>query len=181
MDLSRRFDLWWARLPRSPRDRGRVVDLVLRPPGYTQGARRLVEQVRLDPERGAIGDKWETDPDRDEGAQVALINVHVIRSLARGHADASLSGDTLHVDLDLSEANLPPGTRLEVGQALLVVSAVPHRPCASFARRFGAGGAKRVARADRRGLRGRGVMCVVERGGVVRLGDAVVARRSDPN
>ena len=179
MDLSFRFDLWWALLPKSPRERGQVADLVLRPPGYQQGARRVVEELELDPERGAIGDKWETDPEGQPEAQIALINVHVIRSLARGHSDASMSGDNLHVDLDLTEANLPPGTRLDVGQAQLEVSSMPHRPCASFASRFGASGAKKVARADRRGRRGRGVLCTVVRGGVVRVGDEIVVRRGD--
>lgn len=178
MDLSFRFDLWWAGLPRSPRDEGVVRDLVVRPPNYPSGARRVLSRVELDPARGVVGDKWEHDPDRIPAAQVALVNAGLIADLAGGRSDPALAGDNLHVDLDLSESNLPPGTRLCIGEAILVVSDHPHRPCADFARRFGATAAKKVARADRRGRRGRGVLCAVEVGGVIRVGDGVLVRRT---
>ena len=35
----------------------------------------------------------------------------------------ALAGDQLYVDLDLSTANLPPGTQLQIGSALLEVTA----------------------------------------------------------
>ncbi len=42
------------------------------------------------------------------------------------------------VDLDLSPDSLPPGTRLELGSAVIEVAAVPHTGCAKFATRSGA-------------------------------------------
>ena len=169
LDLSRRHDLWLARLPRSPRDEGRVDALVVRPPG-TVGERETPDRVELNAD-GIVGDKWAADPEAPDGTQVSLINVHMARAV--GGERAPLTGDNLHVDLDLSEENLPVGTRLEMGSAALVVSEVPHRPCGSFLERFGARAAKRVARAGRTGLRGRGVLCRVGQPGVVEVGDVI--------
>ena len=175
MDLSFRHDLWYARLPRSPRDAGTVEGLVLRP---ARGERRSVDELRVTPEAGVEGDLWSREPDRRVGTQLSLINVHLLRALADGDAiRMALSGDNLQVDLDLSEENLPPGTRLEVGEALLEVSTEPHRPCRLFHQRFGAIGAQRVARANRKGRRGRGVLASVLRAGTIRVGDPIRVER----
>ncbi len=92
----------------------------------------------------------------------------------------ALSGDNFQVDLDLSEENLPVGTELELGSAVLRVSALPHRPCLKFVKRFGLLAAKRIARANRIGLRGRGLLCEVLAAGAVRTGDEIVVRRAHP-
>lgn len=180
MDLSFRFDGWYRRLPPSPKDEGRVEGLVLRPAGGAPGTRRRCASIEVDPHEGVVGDRWAEGSERMPGAQVSLINVHALRSLAGGdEAKMALSGDNLHVDLDLSEENLPIGTRLEIGSAVLEVSDVPHRPCRSFHDRFGATAAKKVARGVRTGRRGRGVLCRVLVGGTIRVGDAIVVRRPD--
>jgi MOSC domain-containing protein YiiM len=102
----------------------------------------------------------------------------VLRSLADGDVERmALAGDNLHVDLDLSEANLPAGTRLVAGDVVLEVTDEPHRPCRSFVERFGATGAKKVARANRTGKRGRGVMARVVRAGTIRVGDTLEVER----
>lgn len=175
LDLSFRFDRWIDALPRSPLDQGRVAGCVLR---TGRGQRAQVERVELRPGAGVVGDAWANHEHSLPENEVALMNVHVLRGVCEG-ADARmpLSGDNLWVDLDLSEANLPVGTRLEIGEALLKVSALPHRPCDKFVLRFGARAAKRVARANRRGLRGRGVLCTVERGGRVAVGDTIRVQR----
>ena len=169
LDLSRRHDLWLARVPTSPQDEGRVEALVVRPPG-APGERRSVERIELT-EDGVVGDKWVDDDEAPDGTQVSIMNTHMARAVAGDRAD--LIGDNLRVDLDLSEANLPVGTKLEVGTAVLVVSEVPHRPCKSFHDRFGAKAAKRIARSNRTGKRGRGVLCRVARPGVVSVGDVM--------
>ena len=48
-----------------------------------------------------------------------------------------LAGDQLYVELDLSPANLPAGTRLAVGSAVIEITGQPHLGCAKFAARFG--------------------------------------------
>ena len=183
MDLTFRFDWWYSRLPASPLDHGRVHRIVLRPPGSERGTRVVPESAELVPGQGLLGDKWEVGEESaehadPEGAEVSLMNVHVLRSLAGGDEDRmALSGDNLQVDLDLTEANLPVGTRLTIGEVVLVVSAQPHRPCRHFHDRFGADGAKKVARANRVGRRGRGVMCTIERGGTIHVNDTIDVQR----
>jgi MOSC domain-containing protein YiiM len=179
LDLSWRFDGWIDALPHSPRDSGRVERCVVR---TGPGQRALPDAIELIAGAGVQGDSWSKHPHAQEGNQVALINVHLVRALSDGDAQRSaLSGDNLQVDLDLSEENLPVGTRLAIGaQTVLVVSAMPHRPCRHFHERFGASAAKKVARANKRGLRGRGVLCSVERGGTIRIGDPIRVERPAP-
>jgi len=175
VDLTFRFDWWYRSLPKSPRDAGRVVRCVVRP---EKGERTAPESIELSIEDGIRGDRWARDPDRVSGNQVSLINVHVIDSLAeKDTTRALLAGDNLHVDLDLSEAALPVGSTLTIGEVVLEVSDVPHRPCRSFHARFGATGSKKVARANRVGKRGRGVMTRILRGGTIRVGDAIHVKR----
>jgi MOSC domain-containing protein YiiM len=175
VDLSLRHDLWWALLPRSPRDVGRIMSCVLRP---APGQRRVVDALEVAPGRGVVGDRWEHDPARSPGSQVALINSHVVRALsAASGRSAWETGDNLQVDLELSERNLPEGTRLLIGDTVLEVSADTHRPCRGFHDRFGALAVKRIARANRRGLRGRGVLCAVVEGGWIEVGARVSVER----
>ena len=175
MDLSFRFDRWFERLPKSPTEEGRVHRIVVRPPGES-GQRATPMQAELQPNVGLVGDRW--DPELEpEGTEVSLMNVHVLRALAGEEERMALSGDNLQVDLDLSEANLPVGTLLEAGEVRLEVSPQPHRPCRLFHERFGASGAKKVARANRVGRRGRGVLCRVLRGGTLRVGDVLKVQR----
>jgi MOSC domain-containing protein YiiM len=175
MDLSWRFDFWWRALPRSPGNPGKVEGLVVR---TGHGERRTPDEVQVTREDGIVGDAWGENEHDTADNQVALINVHVLRSLAGPDpARMALSGDNLQVDLDLSEENLPPGTHLTIGEVVLAVTEVPHRPCRHFSARFGTTASKKVARANRRGLRGRGLLCTVVQGGTIRRGDSVYVRR----
>jgi MOSC domain-containing protein YiiM len=175
MDLSFRFDFWWRQLPKSPRDAGRVARLVLRP---DRGRRANVASIALTPAGGIEGDRWIRDEHARPGNQVSLINVHVIDSLAEGDFErAILAGDNLHVDLDLTEENLPVGTTLTIGDCVLEVSSDPHRPCKLFHERFGASGAKKVARANHVGRRGRGVLTRIVRAGTIRVDDVIYVKR----
>lgn len=174
MDFSFRFDGWYERLTRSPRDEGVVEFCVVRP---SHGERLVPHEIRVTPERGIEGDRWINDEHRRPGNQISLMNIHVLRSIADDDARMSLSGDNLLVDLDLSESNLPVGTRLEIGDAELEISNEPHRPCRHFHDRFGATSVKKVARANRVGRRGRGVLAEVVRAGTIRVGDKIRVRR----
>jgi MOSC domain-containing protein YiiM len=174
VDLSFRFDWWYARLPPSPKDEGRVVRCVRRP---AHDARETPDSIRVTPERGVEEDRWTSDPHKRPGNQVSLINVHVLRSLAGGEERMALSGDNLQVDLDLTESNLPVGTRLSIGSAQLEVSADPHRPCRKFHERYGASAVKKVVRANKLGRRGRGLLATVLRAGEIHVGDAIRVER----
>ena len=86
----------------------------------------------------------------------------------------ALAGDQLYVDLDLSYRNLPPGTRLRVGEAVIEVTEEPHRGCGKFSSRFGVEALKFVNSAVGRELNMRGINTRIVTGGVVRTGDPVV-------
>jgi len=177
-DLSWRFDRWIRALRSSPRDGGKIEGLIVRPDGSVAGQRRRVERVEVIPESGIEGDRWADSPYAEPGNEVSMINVNMLRALAEGDIDRmALSGDNLHVDLDLSQENLPVGTRLLIGSAVLEVSDIEHVPCGSFVERYGHTAAKRVARANRLGLRGRGVLCHVRTRGEISVGDSITVER----
>ncbi|MBL4770619.1 MAG: hypothetical protein JKY61_05645 [Planctomycetes bacterium] len=176
MDFSFRFDSWFRALPKSPLDGGTVHLLVQRPAGGGVGARLTPATVRVEVGKGVIGDRRSQNPDSKEG-EVSLINVHVLRAVSESEERMTISGDNLQVDLDLSEANLPGGTRLLVGSAILEVSDQPHVPCGLFLERFGLKSARRVARANRKGKRGRGVLCSVQQSGEIAVGDSIRVER----
>jgi MOSC domain-containing protein YiiM len=83
----------------------------------------------------------------------------------------ALAGDQLYVDLDLSVGNLPAGSLLAVGQAVLRVSEAPHLGCAKFVERFGAEAMRFVNSRVGRQMRLRGMNTRVVVPGTVRLGD----------
>jgi hypothetical protein len=162
---------------RSPRDHGRV-DLIVRRPAVN--AREVLAQARLDRSQGLVGDTWPVRPSgmtRDRSPhpdlQLTLMNCRVAALVAGGDERRPLAGDQLYVDLDLSEANLPPGTRLELGSAVIEISDKPHRGCAKFADRFGQEALRFVNSPVGRELRLRGVNARVVVSGTVHVGDAI--------
>ena len=172
------FDDWIREIPSSPTEIGRIEGLVLRPEGSEEGERRLVDQVVVVPESGIEGDRWAESPYATAGNEVSLINAHILRAVAGEDAErAALSGDNLHVDLDLSQKNLPVGTRLKIGDAVLEVSDVEHLPCGRFLERFGETAVKQIARGNRLGLRSRGVLCHVRIRGEITTGDQILVDR----
>jgi MOSC domain-containing protein YiiM len=139
---------------------------------------RLPEQQRLTPAQltlcpvdGAVGDRWAAGK-RSPADQVAMMRADVAHLIANGQHGA-LFGDNLLVDLDLSEAHLPAGSRLRLGTAICEVSAKPHGPCQQFSRRFGKAALGLVVDKRWRSERLRGVYLRVVERGVVGPGDAI--------
>jgi MOSC domain-containing protein YiiM len=164
-----------AEMPPSPRDAGRVVRLVTRV--VDGGQRESPEHVRLTAADGMPGDGWKRrSPDKPE-AQLTVMQVDVATLIANGQP-LPLFGDNLFFDLDLSAANLPIGSRLRVGAALLEVTPKAHNGCVKFKSRFGADALRFVAHPARRHRNLRGVYLRVIEDGDVAVGDAidVVAR-----
>jgi len=174
--LSRqRLDAGLDHIRASPRDGGRVILVVRRPEA---GTRELPEVGLLDPEAGLAGDNWLTrgsastpDGSADPDRQITVMNARAAQLVACGTDRMPLAGDQLYVDLDLSVDNLPPGSLLMVGQAVLRVSEAPHLGCAKFVERFGADAMRFVNSRDGRKLRLRGMNTRVVRPGLVRCGD----------
>jgi MOSC domain-containing protein YiiM len=77
------------------------------------------------------------------------------------------------VDLDLSEANLPAGTRLAIGSAIVEVTDQPHTGCSKFVERFGVEAMKFVNSDVGRELHLRGINARVVQPGTIRVGDSV--------
>ncbi len=158
-----------ARLPAAPRGRGRVVALVTRVDG---GRRQLLPRARLTAIGGMPGDAWQRKtPDAAE-AQLAVMQLGVAELLANGQPLA-LFGDNLFLDLDLSAANLPIGSRLRAGAVLLEVTPKPHNGCRKFISRFGNEALRFISAPERRALRMRGIYLRVIEDGEVAVADVV--------
>lgn len=154
----------------SPADAG-TVELVVRRPG--EGEREVLEEAELDPEAGLVGDRWRAgNADRD--MQLTLMNARSAAAIAGDRDNWAIAGDQLYVDFDLSAANLPPGTRLRVGEATIEVTDEPHLGCGKFSARFGVDMLKLVNSKVGRELNMRGINARVVTGGVVRPGDEIV-------
>lgn len=143
--------------------------------------RELLSTGKLDTEIGLIGDNWKArgnrhteDGSADPKAQLTLMNSRVIELVAGTRERWALAGDQFYVDLDLSEQNLPAGTRLQIGEAVIEVSDKPHTGCEKFASRFGAEALRFVNKGVGRDARFRGVNTLVVQSGEVSVGDSVL-------
>lgn len=159
-----------AEIRSSPADGG-TVELIVRRPAENE--RDVLEQGVLDRDEGLVGDMWRRRGTPNPDAQVTLMNARAIALIAGSPERWPLAGDQLYVDLDLGVDNLPPGTRLQVGSAVLEITAEPHTGCAKFSARFGSEAIRFVNGADGRPLRLRGANARVVESGTVALGDAV--------
>jgi MOSC domain-containing protein YiiM len=171
------FDELWRKLdalPGAPRGSGRVVLIVRR---RELGRRETPDRLRLTPEGGVPGDAWINRPQPDPAAQIAVMQADVAQSIANGQA-LELFGDNLFLDLDLSVANLQPGSRLRVGNATLEVTPKAHNGCRKFQARFGLDAVRLVSDPQLRQRNLRGIYMRVVQPGQVAVGDpvAVISR-----
>ena len=164
-------------IARSPKDGG-VVEMIVRRPQV--GEREIIEKGQLDLTEGLVGDSWKrrTSKRTADGTphpemQLNLMNSRVVALVSQDKSRWHLAGDQLFVDLDLSDANLPPGTRLAIGSAVIEVTAEPHTGCSKFVERFGIDAMTFVNSRERRDLRLRGINARVVSPGVLRVGDTV--------
>ncbi len=123
----------FAALTPPPADSGRLTLIVCR---HAPGIHESLVRVRLTPEEGVLGDEWNRRTPRNPDAQLTVMRRDVAEMLAHGQP-LTTSGDNLIVELDISAMNLPVGTRLRVGEAVVEVTPKPHNGCQKFARRFG--------------------------------------------
>ena len=154
----------------SPKDSGVLKLIVLRLPNEQ---RRTPAQAVLSGSDGLEGDRWKLKANANPASQVSVMNARFLEAIAGDAARRELAGDNLIVDLDLQESNLPAGTRLRVGQAVIEVTDLPHTGCSKFERRYGKPMVDLANSPEGRALRLRGLYARVIQGGEVRLGDPV--------
>lgn len=161
----------------SPRQDG-VVRMIARRPNVDE--REIMDEVELDLSDGMVGDSWKSrgsssthDGSANLDAQITVMNARTIALLAQTEDRWSLAGDQLFVDFDLSDDNIPAGTRLAIGSAVIEVSSKPHTGCSKFSSRFGLEALKFVNSPEGKYLHLRGINTRVVQAGTVRAGDVV--------
>jgi hypothetical protein len=161
----------------SPRDVGSLEMIVRRP---RVDAREVLEAGELDLDLGLVGDTWlergssrTADGSAHPDMQLNVINARLLDLVAGDKVRWPLAGDKLVVDFDLSEANIPPGTQLAIGAAVIEVTAQPHTGCAKFVARFGREAMLFVNSPVGKQLHLRGINARVVQPGLIRPGDKV--------
>jgi MOSC domain-containing protein YiiM len=162
-------------LRQTPSDGGELKLIVRRP---DVGLREVLDEAQLDVDDGLVGDSWGTraGPAADRTSaqrqrQLTVMNSRVTALVATEDSRWPLAGDQLYVDLDLSLDNLPPGSRLRIGSAVIEVSAIPHTGCQKFVARFGQAAMEFVNSEHGRRLNLRGINSRVVESGTIRVGD----------
>ena len=154
----------------SPKDGGVLKFIVLRLPN---DQRQSPPQATLSADRGVAGDRWSLKTNPNPLMQVSMMNSRFLEAIAGESERLTLAGDNLIVDLDLHEDNVPPGTRLRIGEVVLEVTDVPHTGCSKFERRYGKAVLDLTNTTEGSALHLRGVLARVIHGGEVRLGDTI--------
>ncbi len=166
-----------AVIRQSPQASG-VLEMIVRRPAV--GQREVLLEGQLDVQSGLVGDNWLTrgSSRTDDGSahpemQLNIMNARSIALIAQERERWQLAGDQLFIDMDLSDANLPPGTRLAIGSAIIEITPVPHNGCKKFSARFGVDAVKFVNSPAGKQLHLRGINAKVVQSGSIRAGDTV--------
>jgi len=161
-------------LREAPKDEGLLQLIVCRP---AVDQRQVLDMAELDPFKGLIGDNWVVrgssktpDGSPHPEMQINIMNSRVTALVAQDKERWQLAGDQLYIDMDLSKENLPAGSRIAIGSAVLEVSPLPHTGCHKFVARFGVEAMKFVNSEVGKQLCLRGINAKVVQGGVVKVG-----------
>ncbi len=161
----------------SPKDDG-ILKLIVRRP--QENVREVLDTGELDLTEGLVGDTWKTrgssrtvDGSSHPDTQLNIMNSRVAALVAQDENRWQLAGDQIYIDLDLSDENLPPGTRLAIGSAIIEVTAQPHNGCIKFVERFGLDAMKFVNSPLGKQLHLRGINAKVIQAGIIRENDLV--------
>ncbi len=163
------------RILASPSDGGSLDMISARP---AVGERKQLEEATLDDQQGLVGDNWKDrsstrtpDGSANPDAQLTIINSRLVDAVSGSKSRWELAGDQLVIDIDLSHDNLPVGSRLKIGSAIVELTAEPHTGCAKFASRFGHAALRFVSGPEAMQQRRRGANAKIVKSGTVRIGD----------
>ncbi len=161
----------------APKD-GAVVEMLCLRPAYNQ--RRFVDRISVTRAHGIPGERWATAPwlrladgSPDPGIQISILPRRVLDLVWRDRENTPHPGDTFIADLDMTEANLPAGSLLAVGTAVLRVSEVFNDACVKWKVRYGVAAKAWITADGHKPLRLRGILCSVERDGTIANGDRI--------
>ena len=162
---------------KSPKNQG-VLDLIVSRP--EEDAREVMSLADLNVAFGLVGDTWKDRPSARSGdgkahpdMQITIMNSRVAALVAGDKERWQLSGDQLFSDIDLSAQNMPPGTRIAVGLAILEATDQPHTGCKKFSARFGNDAMQLISSSVGKELQLRGINCKVVQGGEIKPEDIV--------
>lgn len=159
----------------APKDEGEIRAIVVRP---RSGERLQLEEAELSLAGGVHGDRWAKgcwlsteDGEPHPDVQICMMSARCIEAIAGEPDNWPPAGDNLFIDMDLSPANLPPGTKLALGSAELIITDTPHNGCQNFIDRYGRDACLFVNTGEGRELRLRGIYGRVIKDGTVKRGD----------
>ena len=161
----------------APKQEG-ILQMIVTRPDVDQ--RDVLEEGQIDEKTGLIGDNWNVRPSSrtPDGSphpdkQLNIMNARAIALIAQTEDRWALAGDQLYIDFDISDENLPAGSQLAIGEAIIEVTPIPHNGCKKFTQRFGIDAVKFVNSPVGKQLHLRGINAKVIRGGTIRKGDTV--------
>ncbi len=165
---------------KSPKEEGRLELIAIRP---DENERQVLEIGEVTTDMGLVGDSWykrkssrTPDGSPHPEKQINIMNARAAQLVAQSKDRWPLAGDQLYVDFDLSEDNLPPGSRLTIGEVVLEVTPIPHNGCKKFVSRFGLDAMKFVNSDIGKQLHLRGINAKVIKGGQLQIGDKIVKK-----
>jgi hypothetical protein len=164
-------------IKQSPTDKGKLEMIVIRP---DVDQRKILQEGYLDVEKGLVGDNWSTkgsskttDGTSHPDMQLNIMNSRCISHIAKNKDRWQLAGDQLFIDMNLSDENLPPETQLNIGEATIEITAIPHNGCKKFTQRFGMDAVKFVNSPIGKKMHLRGINAKVVKSGKINNRDIV--------
>lgn len=154
------------------------VDLLCCRPSRNQ--RDFPAELSFSAKDGVEGDyglssPWLTlaDGAADPRIHVSILPLRVLDLVWRDRETTTFSGDTIIADFNTSLENLPVGTKLRVGDAVIQVTDIWNRGCAKWKVRFGRDAYDWTSAPEHEALRLRGIYCQIVQDGVVHVGDSI--------
>lgn len=161
----------------APRDDAAAEWLCFRP-GFNK--RTFPDRLTLTRAEGIPGERWLTRPwlrlpdgSPDPRIQVSILPRRVLDAVWLDRENTVHPGDTIVCDLNMSEENLPVGSLLQVGTAVVRVSDEFNDGCVKWKVRYGRAAKDWITAPGHPPLRLRGILCSIERDGRVALGDRI--------
>ncbi len=158
-----------AQVIESPKDNGTLNLICCRP---NENEREILQTGELDIEKGLIGDNWRSR-NANIDTQLTIMNSRIVDLIAQDKERWKLAGDQLFVDFNLSDENLPHGSKIQIGTAILEVTPQPHNGCKKFVERFGLDAMKFVNSPVGKQFHLRGIYAKVIQSGTIQQGEIV--------